>query len=53
MTVHDAIGCIVPEDEVDEGMAYVERCMRVRPAWAKDLPLDCEGGVGNSYGECQ
>ena len=53
MTVHDAIGCIVPEDEVDEGMAYVEKCMRVRPAWAKDLPLDCEGGVGNSYGECQ
>ena len=53
MTVHDAIGCIVPEDEVDEGMAYVEKCMRVRPTWAKDLPLDCEGGVGNSYGECQ
>ena len=53
MTVHDAIGCIVPEDEVDEGMAYVEKCMRVRPKWALDLPLDCEGGVGNSYGDCQ
>ena len=53
MTVHDAIGCIVPEEEVKKGMAYVEKCMRVRPAWAQDLPLDCEGGVGDSYGECQ
>ena len=53
MTVHDAIGCIVPEAEVEEGMAYVEKCMKVRPAWAKGLPLDCEGGSGNSYGACQ
>jgi len=53
MTVHDAIGCIVPEEEVKQGMAYVKKCMRVRPKWAQDLPLDCEGGVGNSYGECQ
>jgi len=53
MTVHDAIGCIVPEGEVKQGMAYVEKCMKVRPEWAPDLPLDCEGGIGNSYGECQ
>ena len=53
MTVHDAIGCIVPTEEAKEGMAYVEKCMKVRPKWAPDLPLDCEGGTGNSYGECQ
>ena len=53
MTVHDAIGCIVPQHQVKEGMKYVEKCMKVRPGWAPDLPLDCEGGVGNSYGECQ
>lgn len=52
MTVHDAIGCIVPEDEVEEAMRQVEKIMRVRPTWAPDLPLDCEGGYGNSYGEC-
>jgi hypothetical protein len=34
-------------------MKYVKKCMKVRPGWAPDLPLDCEGGVGNSYGECQ
>ncbi len=52
MTVHDAIGCIVPEAEVNEGMAYVKKCMRVRPLWAPDLPLACEGGFGRSYGDC-
>jgi len=24
----------------------------VRPTWAPDLPLDCEGGYAKSYGEC-
>jgi len=52
MTVHDAIGCLVPEDEVEEGMRHVEEVMKVRPTWAPDLPLDCEGGHGKSYGEC-
>ena len=52
MTVHDAIGCVVPEGEVQQAMKFVEDSMRVRPKWAQDLPLDCEGGFGNSYGEC-
>ena len=52
MTVHDAIGCIVPEDEVEQGMRLVEEVMKIRPKWAPDLPLDCEGGYGDSYGDC-
>jgi len=52
MTVHDAIGCIVPTSEVEDGMRYVEECMKVQPTWALDLPLDCEGGYGPSYGAC-
>ena len=52
MTVHDAIGCIAPEDEVEQAMKFVEKSMRVRPTWASDLPLDCEGGWGESYGTC-
>jgi DNA polymerase len=52
MTVHDAIGCIAPEDEVEKAMRYVEKVMKVRPKWAPDLPLDCEGGYGDSYGMC-
>ena len=52
MTVHDAIGCIVPTEEVTEGMRYVETCMKIQPTWAPDLPLNCEGGFGRSYGDC-
>lgn len=52
MTVHDAIACVIPEQEAETGQEYVEMCMKMRPKWAQDLPLSCESGVGKSYGEC-
>ena len=52
MTVHDAVACIAPEDEVSEAVTYVEKCMRTRPSWALGLPLNCESGFGYSYGDC-
>jgi len=52
MTVHDAIGCVVPEGEASTGQEFIELCMRIRPTWAPDLPLNCEAGAGKSYGEC-
>ena len=52
LTVHDSIACCVPDDEVDEARNYIESCMRMVPKWASGLPLDCESGVGKSYGGC-
>lgn len=52
MTVHDAIACVVPEKEVATAREYVEMCMKIRPQWALELPLDCESGFGDSYGDC-
>jgi DNA polymerase len=52
MTVHDAIACIVPSEQVENAMEYVEMCMRMRPSWGMDLPLNCEAGYGRSYGAC-
>ena len=52
LTVHDAVACIAPEAEAEEAQAYVETCMRWRPDWAQTLPLNCESGVGRSYGDC-
>jgi DNA polymerase len=52
MTVHDAIACVVPKDEAETAREYVEICMRMRPQWALDLPLNCESGMGRSYGDC-
>lgn len=52
MTVHDAIACIAPKAEADNAKEYVELCMRIRPSWAPELPLNCEAGCGASYGDC-
>jgi DNA polymerase len=52
MTVHDAIACIVPKDEVETAVEYVEMCMRMRPKWGLELPLNCESGYGKTYGDC-
>lgn len=52
MTVHDAVACIVPEAEVERAVEYVELCMRIRPQWGPELPLNCESGSGKSYGDC-
>ena len=52
MTVHDAIACVVPSGEVGVAQENIEMFMRVRPAWALELPLNCESGAGKSYGEC-
>lgn len=52
LTVHDAVACLVPKSEAQEGQKYIEECMRWRPLWAQTLPLNCESGVGESYGEC-
>jgi DNA polymerase len=52
MTVHDAVACIAPKAEADRAKEYVELCMRIRPAWAPELPLNCEAGCGENYGEC-
>ena len=52
LTVHDAVACIAPDDEAAQAQAYVEECMRWSPEWAAGLPVNCESGVGKSYGDC-
>lgn len=52
LTVHDAIAIVAPQDEAEEARAFVEECMSWRPKWAPGLPLACESGMGESYGDC-
>ena len=52
LTVHDAIAIVAPRDEADEARAFVEECMSWVPKWAEGLPLACESGMGESYGDC-
>ena len=52
LTVHDAVACVAPKEEAEEAMAYVMECMRFVPSWAEGIPLNCEAGIGESYGDC-
>ena len=52
LTVHDAVACVAPKEEAEEAMAYVMECMRFVPTWAEGVPLNCEAGFGDSYGDC-
>ena len=52
LTVHDAAVCVVPEDEVEEAMAYIVEVMSTPPEWATGLPVACEAKFAKSYGEC-
>ncbi len=52
LTVHDAVMVLVRDYEAKEARDYVEQCMRWVPEWATGLPVNCESGVGKSYGEC-
>jgi len=52
LTVHDAVACIVPEEEKRQAIEYVSDCMSWRPLWADTLPLACEVGAGQSYSDC-
>lgn len=53
LTVHDSLVCVVKDEEVEEARQFIEECMRKAPDWAEGLPLDCESGIGKSYGECE
>jgi DNA polymerase len=53
LTVHDAVAVVVPESESAEAIQFVNACMKRAPAWAQGLPLNCEIGVGRTYGECE
>jgi DNA polymerase I-like protein with 3'-5' exonuclease and polymerase domains len=49
MTVHDELVMLCKDDEVDACKEYVKQCMTTAPSWCKDLPLDCEIGIGDNY----
>ena len=53
LTVHDSIAACVKDEEVEDAQTYIEECMRWTPDWAKGLPIDCESGIGKTYGDCE
>lgn len=54
LSVHDEAVCVVKNSEVDAARAYMEECLSMAPPWCRDdIPLACETGVGQSYGDAK
>ena len=51
--VHDELILCVPVPNLTHARQLVERRMSTPPIWAKDLPVACESGVGDNYGEAK
>lgn len=49
--VHDENVCVVPEDQAEQAQKDIEEIMSTAPAWAPDLPVACEIGTADNYGD--
>lgn len=52
LTVHDSVVCVAPKDEAKEAVDYITSIMSTPPDWGTTLPIACEAGYGDNYGEC-
>jgi DNA polymerase I-like protein with 3'-5' exonuclease and polymerase domains len=51
LTVHDSVVAVVPIEEKEQGQKFIEQCMRTVPNWAEGVPLACESGFADNYGD--
>jgi DNA polymerase len=49
--VHDENVCVVPEDQAEQAMKDIVELMSTPPTWAPDLPVACEAGMADTYGD--
>lgn len=52
LTVHDAAVLVVPDEELQDALAFITQVMSTPPTWAIGLPVACEAKYGRSYGDC-
>ena len=50
LTVHDAVACVVKDEDSAQAVEYINECMTWKPSWCADLPLACETHYGKAYG---
>jgi len=49
--VHDEIILVVPEDEAQDALDFMQNIMRTPPKWWPELVTWSEGDIGDAYGE--
>lgn len=50
LQIHDELTFIIPEDRLDEAVAFVKECMQAKPFEEFNLPLIAEASAGRTFG---
>lgn len=53
LQVHDELVFVVKDEHVEVTRFVLTHELRKRPAWLPNIPLDCETGVGQNYGDAK
>lgn len=51
LCIHDSIYAVVPSEEAEEAYDFMMAELVKAPAWAPDIPLAAEGGIGHNLKE--
>jgi DNA polymerase len=49
--VHDEVIIVAPDAEATHAQQHLEQIMSTAPVWAAGLPVACESGMADNYGE--
>jgi DNA polymerase len=53
LSVHDELVFVVPEEKVPQVKRALRMALTAKVPWMPDLPVNCEIGVGDNYGEAK
>lgn len=53
LTVHDELVAVAPEGEAKEAEAFIASVMSRSPKWWPELKVECETGIGDTYGDAK
>ena len=53
LSVHDELVYVIKEEQVDVFVPALRKALTARVPWMPDLPVNCEIGVGDNYGEAK
>lgn len=53
LSVHDELVFVIKEDQVDRFVPALRKALTAPVKWMPDLPVNCEIGVGDNYGEAK
>ncbi len=53
LQIHDELTFIIPEERLNEAVAFIKGCMEAKPFEEFDLPLIAEASAGPTFGEME